>query len=127
VANEVIQHLAARFFAAIEQGAVAAVEAIYAPSAVIWHNTDRAASTVSENLKVLSGLIRGTTDRRYTDRRVLTTPSGFVQQHVLIAHRRDGRRLELPACIICEVENGRITRLDEYFDEAPVKAWLAAD
>jgi ketosteroid isomerase-like protein len=124
---EGMQDLADRFFAAIEQGDVDAVEAIYAPTAVIWHNTDRAASTVAENLNVLAGLVRGTTDRRYTDRRVIAAPGGFIQQHVLIAHRRGGRRLELPACIICEVENGRITRLDEYFDEAPVKAWLAAD
>ena len=117
--------LADRFFTAIERGDVAEVEAIYAPEALIWHNTDRLASTVTDNLKVLGGLVRATTDRAYTDRRVLPTPTGFVQQHVLIAHRRDGRRLELPACIICEVKDGRITRLDEYFDEAAVKAWLA--
>jgi ketosteroid isomerase-like protein len=117
--------LADRFFAAIEQGDVAEVERIYAPDAVIWHNYDRADSTVAENLKVLGGLVRATTDRAYTSRRVLPTPSGFVQQHVLIAHRQDGRRLELPACILCEVKDGRITRLDEYFDEAAVKAWLA--
>jgi ketosteroid isomerase-like protein len=124
--EEPMQDLADRFFTAIEQGDVAAVEAIYDPAAVIWHNTDLSASSVAENLKVLSGLIRGTVDRRYTDRRVLATGSGFVQQHVLIAHRRDGRRLELPACIICEVQDGRITRMDEYFDEAPVKAWMSA-
>ena len=117
--------LADRFFQAIERGDVAEVERIYSPGALIWHNTDRLASSVAENLKVLGGLVRGTTSRSYTDRRVLPTPTGFVQQHVLIAQSRAGRRLELPACIICEVSGGRITRLDEYFDEAAVKAWLA--
>ncbi|MCC7257297.1 MAG: DUF4440 domain-containing protein, partial [Gammaproteobacteria bacterium] len=35
-----ITALARRFFDAIEQGDIATVRAIYAPDAVIWHNTD---------------------------------------------------------------------------------------
>jgi ketosteroid isomerase-like protein len=29
--------------------------------------------------------------------------------------------VSLPACIVCQVKNGRITRLDEYFDSAAVE------
>ena len=47
-----------------------------------------------------------------------TFDDGFVQQHVLHGVRADGVAVTLPACIVCQVEHGRITRLDEYFDSA---------
>ncbi|MBB4632731.1 nuclear transport factor 2 family protein [Sphingosinicella soli] len=43
-----------------------------------------------------------------------------MQQHTLYGTRQDGERLTLPACMVCRVENGKITRLDEYFDSARV-------
>ena len=43
---------------------------------------------------------------------------GFVQQHELRGVRQDGVAVRLAACIVCAVEDGRITRLDEYFDSA---------
>ena len=46
---------------------------------------------------------------------------GFVQQHVLRGTRKhDGARLALPAYVVCAVKDGKITRLDEYFDSARV-------
>jgi len=48
-------------------------------------------------------------------------PGGFVQQHVLKGKRvHDDGAVRLPCAIICKVENGKITRLDEYFDSAHV-------
>ena len=32
----------------------------------------------------------------------------------------DGVRVALPACIVCAVKDGKITRLDEYFNSARV-------
>jgi ketosteroid isomerase-like protein len=115
--------LAARFFDAIEAGDVAAVGACYADDAVIWHNTDGLETTKAENVATLANLIRYIPERRYTDRRLSTFPGGFVQQHRLVGRRRDGREVELTACIVCAVADGVITRLDEYFDAAQVAAW----
>ncbi len=115
--------LAHRFFAAIEQGDTATVRNCYAPDAVIWHNTDRAKQGRDENLAVLDGFIARTIKRRYADARVFETGEGFVQQHILHCTRVDGRKMELPACVICTVADGRITRLDEYFDVAPLTGW----
>ena len=36
-----------------------------------------------------------------------------------------GPVLELPASLICQVQNGVIVRLDEYCDSAPLTAWYA--
>lgn len=117
--------IAVRFFDAIERGDADAVAACYAEDVVIWHNTDGEAQGKAENLKVLSGLIRYYPERRYADRRLTAYPGGFVQQHVLKARRADGAERSLPACVICEVRDGRITRLDEYFDSAHQQAFVA--
>jgi len=37
---------------------------------------------------------------------------------VLRGTSRSGQALELPACLICTVKDGHITRLEEYFDSA---------
>ncbi|WP_304166530.1 nuclear transport factor 2 family protein [Phenylobacterium aquaticum] len=118
-----IAALAARFFDAIEVGDVAAVADCYADEVAIWHNTDRQIETKADNVKTLSGFIRHIPTRRYEDRRLTVFPGGFVQQHLLVGVRPDGKRVELPACLVCAVAGGKITRLDEYFDSEQVAAW----
>jgi ketosteroid isomerase-like protein len=118
-----IETLARRFFDAIEAGDVGAVGACYADDAVIWHNTDGLANTKAENVATLANFIRFIPERRYLDRRLTAFPGGFVQQHRLEGKRRDGKVVELTACIVCSVAGGVITRLDEYFDAAQVEAW----
>lgn len=109
------------FFDAIEQGDIAAMRACFTPDAEIWHNTDELIVTPDDTAKVLSGMVARISERRYADRRLDVFPGGFVQQHVLEGKRvHDGGTVRLPCAIICRVENGRITRLDEYFDSAHV-------
>ena len=115
-----VRSLAQRFFDAVEAGDVEALRGIYAPQALIWHNTDEIATTVAENLETLAGFVKRISERRYRDRRVAVFDGGFVQQHVLHGVRADGVAVTLPACIVCQVADGRITRLDEYFDSARV-------
>jgi ketosteroid isomerase-like protein len=43
---------------------------------------------------------------------------GFLQQHVLEATLPDGSLFKMSACVVVRVENGVITRLDEYLDSA---------
>ena len=52
------------------------------------------------------------------------TPSGYVQQHVLHATAPDGSKVESPACLVVEVREGRIRRLDEYLDSAAIAPLL---
>jgi ketosteroid isomerase-like protein len=110
-----------RLFKSIERGDVAALREIYAPGAIIWHNYDGSTQTVDENLAVLTWVSANILEREYTEIRRQATPTGFVQQHVLRGRvKASGKQLRLPACIICDVEHGRITRLDEYFDSAHI-------
>jgi ketosteroid isomerase-like protein len=118
--------LAKRFFDAVEAGDIETVGAIYAPGAVIWHNTDGQQTTRDENLETLKGFVRLIPERRYIERRLNVWTDGFTHQHVLEGVRRDGARVSLACCIVCQVKDGQITRLDEYFDSAAIAAFVGA-
>jgi ketosteroid isomerase-like protein len=110
--------VAERLFAAIPKGDIEAVRALYATDAVIWHNFDQKSQTPAENLAVLSWVVSNIKGLRYEEIQREATLNGFIQQHVLRGTAPNGSALEVPACIVCTVKNGRITRLDEYLDTA---------
>jgi ketosteroid isomerase-like protein len=112
--------VAARLFQAIEAGDIAAVAQIYGPDAVIWHSHTDTTETADENVKILGLVTKRLRDLRYEDVRRQRTERGFVQQHVLRARGPEGQRVELRACIVCDVVDGRIMRLDEYLDTTAV-------
>ena len=122
-----IETLAKRFFDAIEAGDIAAMRASLADDAAIWHNTDELVVTPDQTAQTLTGMVQRITDIHYADRRLTAFPGGFVQQHVLTGKRvHDDGEVRLPCAIVCKVENGRITRLDEYFDSAHVAQFRKA-
>jgi len=105
-----------QLFSAIARGDIEAVRGMYAPNAVIWHNNDMVEQTPEENLRTLGWVTRNIRDLRYEEMRRYDTGAGFVQQHVLRGIAPNGSPLELPACVVCQVKDGQITRLDEYLD-----------
>lgn len=116
-----LRALAARLFDAIERGDIETMRGCFAQDAEIWHNTDELIVTPDQTVQVLSGMVARIKDRAYADRQVNIFPGGFVQQHVLQGKRtHDDVVVRLPCAIICRVADGRITRLDEYFDSAHV-------
>jgi ketosteroid isomerase-like protein len=117
--------LAKKLFDGIENGNVSVLREVYAPNVEIWHNTDDAVQTADDNVRTLEGFIQRIESRRYENRRLNIFPGGFVQQHHLTGIRKDGKAVSLDACIVCKVENGRIVRLNEYFDSAAVAKFRA--
>lgn len=122
-ANESLE-VADKLFAAIPRGDLDAVRGIYAPDAQIWHNHDGVTQDVTANLRVLAWVVQNVKGIRYEEVRRQATPTGFVQQHVLRGTGPSGKPVEIPACIVCTVAGGRITRLDEYLDSAQIAALL---
>jgi ketosteroid isomerase-like protein len=121
MSDDAMRALAKRFFDYVEAGDVDGLVACYAPDAKIWHNTDGLEQRPEDNRKTLKAMAERILDRVYDERRVAVHPGGFTHQHVLRGTRKhDGVRLALPACIVCQVKDGKITRLDEYFDSAHV-------
>jgi ketosteroid isomerase-like protein len=115
---EEILAFAKTFVDAIQAGDTATVRACYAPDAKLWHNTDGIEQTVDQNMKVLDWFIRTLPDRNYRVTRREALSDGFLQQHVLEATLPDGTKWAMDACVVIKIENGLITRLDEYLDSA---------
>ena len=116
--------LARRFFDAIEAGDIDAMQNSFIPNAEIWHNTDEQIVSPAQTAETLTGMVARIKDRKYTDRRLTVYKGGFAQQHVLTGKRvEDDVEVRLPCAIICKITDGKISRLDEYFDSAHVAAF----
>ena len=116
-----IRQMATRFFDAIEAGDIETMQNSFSPDAAIWHNTDELIVTPAQTAQKLTAMTARIKDREYAERRLTVFPGGFVQQHVLKGRRvHDDGEVRLPCAIVCKVANGKITRLDEYFDSAHV-------
>ena len=112
--------IAKDFFDAIEAGDIDKVYNLFSIDAKIWHNSDDATvprEVTAKTLKVMHKLPRNI---EYQERRVDSWPTGFVERHLLTGVRKiDGVKVRMPVCIVCDINGeGKITRLDEYFDSA---------
>ncbi len=114
--------LAERLFSAVERGDLDALREVYAPDAEIWHNTDQQVQTVEQNLRTIAWIAANVKDFRYEDINRQATGTGFIEQHMTRGTGPSGQEFSIPACIVCTVADGRITRLDEYLDSAHVSA-----
>jgi ketosteroid isomerase-like protein len=110
--------LADRFAKAFEEGDVATINSIYAPDAVVWHNTDEREQPREENIALANAVPTMFSSFKYRDVRVRVFDGGYVQQHVLHAVQKDGSLLRIPVCAVVQVTNNQITRIDEYYDSA---------
>jgi len=97
---------------------------LYDEEIAIWHNHDRMTQSRAENLKFLGELFKLFKHLKYSEIERQITPTGYVQQHVLLGELNDGRVFALPCCHVVRIRNGKITRFDEYFDPAPLYAAL---
>lgn len=122
--------IADTFCAALEARSEERLAAIYDDDIVVWNNVTQKAMSKAENVAILGQVFRVSRDIKYVDRRRHAFDGGFVQMHTLTGTFTDGTALPpLAACIVVETRNGRITRIDEYFDLAiygPVFERIAA-
>lgn len=113
--------LAAGFIAAIEEGNIPRLHELCSTDVVIWHNNDNQEVDLDNVARLLTWLSRNVRDLRYADVRRRAFAGGYVQQHVLTGVAPNGDALHLPACLIMQVSNGLITRIEEYLDSAGVE------
>lgn len=98
---------------------------VYAPEISVWHNNDRKTQNYGENSAILGGFMNLFASLEYTDIRRTYVDEGIIQQHVVVGTLPDGRRFEMPACLILTIRDGRIVHIDEYLDPAPFYAMMA--
>jgi ketosteroid isomerase-like protein len=110
-----ILELAAALMAAVQRGDTNAVQALYAEDVSLWHTNDRVNQTSAESIRTLAWINRHVKGVRYEELRVAALDDGFVQQHVM---RADSPKVDMPCMLRAWCANGRITRIEEYFDSA---------
>lgn len=113
-----IREVATRLFDAVEAGDLDTVAQVYADDILVWHNNDQVEQDKTQNLASVAGAIARLKLRRYTNRRLAVFEGGFVQQHLFVATRLDDDVIEMPVVVVGQVANGRISRIDEYFETA---------
>lgn len=111
-----------RLFHTVEHGDLEDLWQIFGDGAVVWHNTDEALTDVATSIRNLRTIRASAREFRYVDIRRQPTPRGFVQQHTLLLTMPDGRRIRDLCCCLCDVVDGRITRMDAYHDSAATGA-----
>jgi len=116
--------VAERFMAALNIADEAAVRAIYAPDARLWHNFDDKLQPVEDNIKSMHWMHRRLKNLNYDIQYRVALPDGFLQEHILRGTLANGEAFALHACAIVKVENGRITELREYLDTAETRPLL---
>ena len=108
---------AAGLFAAIESKDPAAVAALYDDDIEVWHNFSDACQNRQENLATLTGLCENVPSIRYdVVERLLLEDGRVFQRHTLVASTETGEEVRIPACIILQIRDDRIVRIDEYLD-----------
>lgn len=111
-----------RLFEVVENGDLEELYDIFAPGAMVWHNTDDALTDIPTTIRNLKKIRDSAIEFRYDDIRRSATADGFVQQHTLIVRTSDGRAIRDLCCCICTVEGDRITHMDAYHDSAATGA-----
>lgn len=110
--------VAAALTAALERGDLPAIEALYDESIAVFRNFDGKTLSRAKVLKVVGFLTSAVDGLRYQDVRVEPTPSGFVQRHTFTGTSKAGVPFSAHVCLVAEVRDGRIVRIDEYLDPA---------
>lgn len=130
---EIVAATADRLFTAIQRSDFEAVERMWSDDIAVWRTGGRRDPVKTDDkaraLRVIDWFINATTERHYEilDRRFFgdDSVSGFVQQHILHATGRAGQSISMRVCIVIRVRgDGRIDRIDEYFDPAEIASLI---
>src|SRR3954471_20167337 len=109
---EQVRAVAEKFVATIGKGPTTA---LMAPDGVIWHNFDDVEMTVDEvAARQAERAQGGEQPLRMDEVRISAMPGLALLRYVFLFGT--AREIRVPGCMILTVENGLITRLEEYID-----------
>ncbi|WP_156843147.1 hypothetical protein [Novosphingobium aquimarinum] len=126
MADDIHHELAVTFLTAIEEEDWACLHRVCAPGLLIWHNVDREDKIFFDYLPFLVNVRRRAANWKYRETAYWEVRNRFFRQSLLDARSADGVDLTIATCIIGEVEAGRITRIDEYYNFADIAPLLDA-
>ena len=117
--------IAAALFTAFETGDMDVIRDLCAPGFKAKQNLNNEfdVETLIQFSQAVSSVV---SDFRYDDIVRSATANGFVEEHSVKGTLSDGSELNLSACVVADIEDGKITHLREYVDTAAATGLLAA-
>lgn len=104
-----------RMYEALAAGDVEGALACLTPDAKVWHSFDGVVHERDSIRRDWEGFVSNTSERSTFDVRRQPTSTGFVQQHVGV-FGMGGKRMAWSICLVVEVRDGLIARINEYID-----------
>jgi ketosteroid isomerase-like protein len=102
-----------------------AFEALVAPGAVRWLNFSGEEMPIHA-LRAIAERERAVTARSdFVRRGLMLCEEGFVLQMHIDGETKGGTAFAFPVCLVVHVEDGKITRVEEYADSAQVQPLVA--
>jgi ketosteroid isomerase-like protein len=89
---------------------------LFAPGATVWNAMGDATMTVQDGLRLLQAVLDVTSELSYTDVRVTPTAQGYLDQHYVHVVMKSGQHIRFPAIMVVTINDGLITRLEEYIE-----------
>jgi Ketosteroid isomerase-related protein len=117
--------LAERLFAGLAAGDAAAVGDLCADDFRGYQNAGPAMdlATLMNFTRAVLGVVEGF---RYEEAIRSATATGFVEEHRVRGTLPDGSALDIAACVVGEVRDGRVVELREYLDSRAATPLLKA-
>lgn len=118
--------IASQFLAGVENRDLSRIDAVVAPNAKFWTNVGQEDVDRATRMSRIALEFRLFKTFTFDNTRLDDFGTGFLVR----AHARgslgDGQQFDFPVCIVGDVENGAIVRLEEYFDPSAVAPILGA-
>ncbi|PRZ41579.1 hypothetical protein CLV47_109126 [Antricoccus suffuscus] len=112
-----------KFFAVVSAGDIETLKTLYHDDVAVWHNYEEHEQNKEENLETLGSIPRRYDSFDYADARCVAIAGGFLRQHVIHASR-NGKKAVIPAILRVYVDEGKVRRIEEYFDRGQLTAAL---
>ena len=107
--------IAIALFKAFAQGNAEAVKDLCNPNMTARQNNNEPMDLVSL-LEFSAAVNRIVSDFEYANPKRSETETGFVEEHDVRGRLPDGTSVDVAICVVCDVEEGKVIALREYFD-----------
>lgn len=109
-----------RLLGAVVAGDMDEARDCFTKDGAVWHGYDCVLADVDAFIESVRAVASKGIELRYYDIQRHPTPTGFVQQHLLVMPDGQGGFQGKPCCLIVHLEGGRIHRVYEYLDRTGV-------
>ena len=110
--------IANNYFESLMEGDEAKMRSVFTPDAMFWTNFSDSDVLIADSIPRWCNLGESFTNLHFEDVRRRGIPGGFLEQHTLCGVDQDGQEMAVKGCFVGTIEDGRVTRLEEYIDPA---------